>query len=278
MKWIILNVMMSLFICLTGCTKDIMLTSNYKYLIIKSPEEAATILPDEFQGTRVISVSRNASRDKLFLAFGTNILIKYSGGFDLISSHGKRNIMSDDGDVSVWYNDLAKEGIVFSDGTNIKLRFNERFGVAPGGLYYYLYSSEGGTKIYSMDNRKKPLIYIANKKYYPYKLLTDMDNIYLFVMEKIKKLGKWRRDICIKMQQTDVGLSVIENFELPGAVIDMAPGGNIFMLDNGSDFYPRWYLYDVASQKKQYISARSFYGGFLNTSLVDEIQAKMTEQ
>lgn len=258
-------------ICLSsGCLltgKAISVSPKIKPMVI-SYNEAENLASDTYD---INNMCRASQYSGVMLTSSTNfVYIGVFGTKRTIIPRNSRCFGDDTGNVVAWFTDLGKDGIHFSDGKIIKLEVGERVGFAPGCFYYYLYS-ELGTQIFDITNHNS--VVSISFGMYPQKLITHDKDIYIFMMRTTNRIGKAYEHKGFHYRLCADGSVLIKSFDLPGAVIDMSSDARYFIIDNGSDIYAKWYLYDVETKKKQFLSRREYFGCFIDKQTWEKIKS-----
>lgn len=209
--------------------------------------------------------------DRLFISAGcSNLVVIDPKSNRAMCAPGRWSFVSTNGEFLVWFDD-AKNGVTFQDGTTIRVSATERFGVSQNSEYYYLYSPSNGSRLYRTRAPQNALIVLAADAL-PYRLLAIGSTLYVcVVMITSDRDQRIYEDKCFLVNCTTEEGHLDGVVMLPGAVVDIAPDGRWFLLDNRSDLFARWFVYDVRSKKKHYVGLRQAYGFWVNEELAIEV-------
>lgn len=242
------------------------------WLFMPSYEQISNLLPVSLRDEYIRDV-RYQGGDRVLITMGGKTPVVFEPMRSrTISAPGRWSYVSTNGAFLVWFDD-AKEAVTFVDGTVISVSATERFGVSQNSEYCYTYSPGKGTCVYRTRAPQQQAICVFDNAV-PYRLIADELKVYLCAV-KVGSLNgrKSYDDICTQIDVATNDVHVNRVLSLPGAVVDIAPGGCWFLLDNRSDILPQWFIYDERSAARHCVGTRREYGFWVDIKLVRKLRA-----
>ncbi len=238
------------------------------WVFLSSYKEVERLLPSSLTNQFVYDFRVSASRDYLFVNTESNLIVIDSRECKVLSSPAILSFTSTNGEYLIWYNDL-KEGVTFYDGTTIALPADERFGVSLDGEYFYISSLQKGMRLYRSRNPKVVILSIENVM--PYRMINVASNLCICVRGTSSPLhkGPW---MCYFVNIEGSDARSCRVLTLPEAVIDVSPNGRYFLIDDGSDLLPCWYVYDSQKDVKKFAGFRQDRGFWITEKLAESLR------
>lgn len=263
------------FALFSGCAPKRIVDVSGEAIVLLSNKEEHQIIPPSFSDSYIPQVRRNLMGDKLFVSVDSKVVSVDSSATKTISAPGVCSYFNEREEYVTWFNNL-REGVFFKDGYIRPLTTYERFGIDPGGSYFYIstYSNYLST-IYSTGRPESPLIVIPS--FIAYAVFFYDHTIFVFGHLRPEAGTIGYKDVCYEIIKSNDAYHVQQTFEIPGAVVDMSPTSKRLLLDNRSDLIPLWFLYDMKTQKKRFISKRDLHGFFITYDLADRLKEREGE-
>ena len=257
-------------------------------LVIFKKQKLLDILrPLKLDDGAIRDVKRNSDGTKLFVTYygtGTNgdrVAVVSPTGLRLISSAGITPNMADDETVASFDRDYS----VIIGGTEISYtNLSAQIGFSPGSaLYYVLRRGAGGslnygTSIYRTGQPHRPLMKIETNFWpagiYATHDLVDVDGYFFPSAGRAHdQSGRSWTLLRFRLSTTD-GLEKYAEIPVKGTIVDVDQRDQLFLGTTSSDFSPSWFLYNMATGKKEKLGSVRGYAFFLDPSLAKIIDDK----
>jgi hypothetical protein len=261
-------------------------------LVIFEKQKLFDILrPLKLDDGAIRDVKRNSDGTKLFVTYygtGTNgdrVAIVSPTGLRLISSAGITPNMADDETVASFDRDYS----VIIGGTEISYsNVSAEIGFSPGAAFYYVLRKGGisnhgistncGTAIYRTAKPQQPLTNLVTNFWptgvFALNNLVDVDG-YFYPHEGRVHDASARAWTLLRFRlSTTGGLEKYAEIPVQGTIVDVDQRDQFFLGRTHSDLYPRWFLYNMATGRKERLGSVRGYAFFLDPSLAKIIDDK----
>ena len=234
------------------------------WLFLATYSDLAQYLPKSLQGAPIHNARISCGRNCFYMNVGDQLVSIDSRSLKTYPSISLVSYIGDDGTIQIRYDDL-KAGVSLPNGSSIKISPFQRFGVSQDAKYFYVYSPGVGTCLYAAREPDVDVLSLEEGML-PYKL---------------NNIGPTNLCICFGGHEHKcyfIGVSgkprIEKIVQLPGGVIDVSPDGRFFLLDDGSDFGARWFVYDSLTRGRHDICFRKDVGMWVNNSLAHVLQQR----
>jgi len=236
-------------------------------------------------------VKRNSDGTKLFVTYhgtGTNgdqVAVISPTDLRVISSAGITPNLADDETVASFDRDYS----VIIGGTEISYsNLSAEIGFSPGASFYYVFRKGGisnhgistncGTTIYRTGKPEQPLIKL-DTKFWPIGMfalnnLVDVDGYLYPQAGRVHDAFGCAWTLLRFKLSTTGGLEKYAEFPVKGTIVDVDQRDQLFLGRTHSDLFPRWFLYNMATGRRESMGWVRGYAFFLDPSLAKILSGK----
>jgi len=256
-------------------------------LVIFKEQNLLNILrPLKLGDGTIKGVKRNSDGKKLFVTYagaggnGDQVAVISPEGLRVISSTGITPNIADDETVASFDTDCS----VIIGSTKISYsNLSAQIGFCPGSAFYYVLSrgkgvSNYGTSIYRTSHPQQPLIRLETN-FWPTGMfalnnLVDVDGyFYPHAGQSHDRSGRAWTLLRFRLSTTN-SLEKYSEIPIEGTIVDVDQRDQLLLGRTFSDLFPSWFLYNMATGKKERIGRVRGYAFFLDPSLAKILGGK----
>lgn len=193
-------------------------------------------------------------------------------GRRMTKAPGRIAYLNDQDDVVAWTDDV-KQGINFASGYLLRLPKYGLFDVDPSGKHFVIGEKPSSTWIGEVDRPGDRVCLSTNLL--ATRVFEQAGQLLVFgAIYEIRRGKTNRLTACLIIEKDKGGYRVQKQLSFPwsGGVIDIDPHTGRFLLENDSDMFPRWFVFDAKSGKKSKSEIATEAGFFLTEDILNKVK------
>jgi len=222
------------------------------------------------QTVHVREVQRSGDASKLHIIFGCSpgandsvAIFGADGQVRVKELPGRRTVLDSQDMPACWVGNQLFHVSGLPDRT---IDLHTRFAVAPGGRFFCFRRAQGQTKLLQTGAEENGELDLP-ANFYATSLFEGPAGITVFGSVSNRVVG-----LAIVRDQS--GFRIADQFDLSwaGGVLDMDPVAGTLLVEGKSDMFPKWYLYDLADQKRKSLGFGKEFAVFLRPATASAVK------